>query len=136
MYTTVPLIDPNTVHTGFWLLFAMFFLIAAFCAAATIEVTDAEGKSIGKIVLVHIGIFTALMAYPFYDSFIYQRPIPKNEPVTAHKVMFDSTTAMTSGKYPKQYIAGIVIYKTPDGEVTFKTHDGMVYPDTVVLYKN
>jgi hypothetical protein len=61
----------------------------------------------------------------------------KNEKVEATLVGFQSEGYNErSGKSRADYHYNYVIYKTPDGEVMFRSFSGNAYPKQAILYKN
>ncbi len=43
---------------------------------------------------------------------------------------------MTSGKTKRAYLQGYVVYKVPEGEVSFRRSTGVVYPQYAIIYMN
>lgn len=125
-YTLTQLADPNLSHVGFYAIMGitlLFSLVVFFIGLVDFGYTYKEA-SVFPICM------TALVLFPTYhNSFNVKSPVPTNEPVTATLV------ERTTGKYPHDVNVAYVIYKTPDGEVSFKRGQGHVYPKTAVLYR-
>ena len=67
---------------------------------------------------------------------VYTRPKYDNIQVVGTKVDQYEQTEMTTGKNKRQYMQGYVVYKVPEGEVSFRRNTGVVYPQQAIIYMN
>ncbi len=130
-YTTQIIANPNDSNTGFWLVFFICSLIFCLVFIAT-EDDDEYTRNIVRAFFFLIG--SAVCLYVGYES-RKELPVPLNQPTEAYMVGHFESNERTSGKYPKDYIAQNVVYRTPDGDISFKRKDGVVYAPKVILYK-
>lgn len=131
-YTVTQLADPNLSHVGFYAITGialMFSLVVFFIGIGELRYTYKEAAVFPICML-------ALVLLPTYHySFNVKSPVPTNEPVTATLVSGYETVERTTGKYPHDVNVAYVIYKTPDGEVSFKRDQGNIYPKSAILYR-
>lgn len=125
-YTTSVIEDVNNSHIGFWLL-----AIAAIFLAMIFSIIINDTINVDSHVVTSI-LWVLIMAYPFYESYIKEYPRPNNEPVIA-TLVHTYESEIRSGK---QLISTeFVIYKVPEGDVSFRRVTGVVYAKEVVLYR-
>lgn len=129
-YTTTVIEDINNSHLGFWLL-AIAAIIPSIVAFLIYLETVYTKISTSQSFVVPITTWIVLMMYPFYDSYIKEYPRPKNEPVVA-TLVHTYESEIRSGK--QLVSAEFVIYKVPEGEVSFRRTSGVVYSKEAVLY--
>lgn len=133
-YTTEMIADPNLSHVGFWFVVGIITLLFTPLTMDILE--DPPKTSIDWFwVKAFIALYFAVIAFSAYQSFFRLVPVPLNKPVIATLVAEYESDERTGGKYPKNYIGQNVVYKTPDGTISFRRQNGVVYAEQVVLYK-
>lgn len=130
-YNTAPVLGDYHLHMGFWFITIVCLLL--YCAGYLIQCAE-EGH--GKLSLgsaITIPIFSIIIGIAAYNSF-GKGKFCENQPVVAE--LLDRTYAATyrTGKY-SSVVDTHVIYKTPDGEVTYRRESGKIYPQQATLYK-
>lgn len=131
-YTLTQLADPNLSHSGFYVIMGitfLFSLVVFFIGVAEFGYTYKEASAFP------ICMVALLFLAAYHNSFNVKSPVPTNEPVTATLVSGYETVERTTGKYPHDVNVAYVIYKTPDGEVSFKREQGKIYPKSAILYR-
>jgi hypothetical protein len=130
MYSTQPF-EANSIYATLILGTLFWITVSAFCSGMLViarESSDTckDGILFRNMFLISFAIVECLFLFNI------DKPVqPKNEHVIAHKVSYGSM--LSSGKYPVREM--YVVYKVPDGEVSFKMLEGTVYPDEAVLYR-
>lgn len=125
-YTITVIEDINNSHVGFWLFAIAAIILASLFALAISNAITCNDRIVASI------LWVCFMAYPFYDSYIKEYPRPKNEPVIATMV-HSYESEIRSGK--QLVSAEFVVYKVPEGEVSFRRTPGVVYSKEAVLYR-
>jgi hypothetical protein len=140
MYTMHPIAGSYDHHGGFYticflaaVVLAAFYIWNYYDSKKPEEEQEIDKKV--KILVPAICLFslmtTGWASYNTGDK-------PENKPVVAQLIKSEESLERTKlskhryGDIPKMF----VIYKVPEGEVTFPRHSGVVYPDSVILYKN
>lgn len=132
MYTFAQLANENNTHTGFYIILVFVGLCVALALLAIADDSDARWREVLQV----FGGALLVLVYPFYLSFLKEVPVPRNEAVTATLVENASwNRAESCGKYSTCDYS-YVVYMTPEGEVSFRRGQGIVYPKTAILYKN
>lgn len=134
--TPLPIIDNLHNHDGLMVIgVATLFLILVVWAyrASANQKTYFANYALAYIVI---------MGYPAYISFTTGEIItPKNEVIIAelqgfwgenHKETRQSGKTYTTVDVHNQF----VVYKTPDGNISFKMHPNTPYPEKAILYRN
>lgn len=139
MYTTYPLVNTADNHTGFYLLFVLVPILIA--VTRYLYLKDKRDNKLGSDAIVAcnsvyvVGILM-LVCVGYLSWTIGDRP--KNEQVIADLVRgveIIEPTVVSKGRVEAIPVM-FVIYKTPEGDVSFRRKEGYVYPTRVVLYKN
>lgn len=130
-YNMAPVLGDYHSQLGFWLVTGVSLLL--YIIGYLIQYFD-EGSikpNLGSVIM--IPIFSIIIGITAYNSF-GKGQLCENQPVIAE--LIDKTYAETyrSGKY-SSVIDTHVIYKTPDGEVTYQRSNGTIYPQQATLYK-
>lgn len=138
MYTTYPLANTADNHTGFLIIFIFSILMCVllgFIRYSSRKTGDVDiSDVVYKCIYTFFVAFVAVSGYNSYTTGIR----PKNEPVVAELVKtIETTEPIRVGK--RQFTSVpvmFVVYKTAEGEVSFRRAEGVVYADHAILYKN
>lgn len=133
-YTFAPLppVDTLNSHAGF-VLIAMFVCIILLIWWAA---TNRPNHSF------FILLYILIMAYPAYESWHSgEIKVYKNEVITAELTGFwgeNHKETQKSGKTTNVIDVHnqFVMYKTPDGIISFKMNPNTPYPEKAILYRN
>lgn len=130
-YNMVPVLGDYYSNTGFWFITGVSLLL--YIAGYLIQCFD-EGSikpNWGSVIM--IPIFSIIIGITAYNSF-GKGELCENQPVVAELLDKTYTAHYRSGKY-SSVVDTHVIYKTPDGEVTYRRESGKIYPQQATLYK-
>lgn len=130
MYTFHPIVNLANSRMGFYIVVVSVIIVLLLIQLA--KWGDQDDKDMFFHIVLTISAF--LVALTSHQSWA-DKP-PKNEQVIATKVKETENIATSTGKDKSTFPVMHVIYKTPDGEVSFRKRDGAIYPDKAILYKN
>lgn len=140
-YTTQPLppIDTLNDHSGFVALAVICFFLALFITA---WLTDDMHDSGTATIIVFVIVYSLMLAYPAYVSWhTGEIKTYANVPVQAELLgtyaevqRYEYREGKSNRDVTSRY--KYVIYRTPDGDVTFEAGLGIAYPRVATLYKN
>lgn len=150
-YTFNPITDWSVIHTGFYIALgvALFVVLVAGSIEYDMEIrytnkwldfsgTVWQRHEFFKTTKVIAVIMTIIFVLPSaYFSFRPDQYKPENRKVIATLVdEGERYEEYRESKKTKTRLAAHVTYMTPDGPVTFKKYDGMIYPEQIILYRN
>lgn len=131
-YTLAPVADINQSHSGFLILSLAAAIPSILAYMFYLDMCGNKKWLFVRPSMVPVVVWVILMIYPFYDSYIKEYPVPKNEPIVA--ILVDGYTSdVQEGKVAVS--AEFVTYKVPEGQVSFRRLIGMVYSSELILYR-
>lgn len=129
MYTLQPVADLTNYHGGFvvWLIIAVIIVVASV----------AFFEDYLPVTVVVACFCIAMTFHVGYRSFYNPGYTPpKNEKVIGELVGDYGVMRNTGGKTNRTYIQPYVVYRVPEGEVSFPRSEGALYPNRAIIYKN
>jgi hypothetical protein len=136
-FTPIPPVDTINSHAGFYILAVFIGFIILVWWAFTVE---AAGRRINHSFFILMYIL--IMAYPAYYSWHSgEIKVYKNEVITAELTGFwgeNHQENVREGKNNRVIDVHnqFVMYKTPDGIISFKMNPNTPYPEKAILYRN
>ena len=130
MYSFSPLPDLSYDHTEFYM-----FCVTCLMLAGYITVCFGDGEFGLPVFVVGQLFVCASMYYAYYCSYAPFHPV--NEQVIGKFVAaVPDVYRRREGKRDVEHHALTVTYAVPGGDVTLGATYGIVYPRSVILYKN
>lgn len=84
-----------------------------------------------------LGFCLLILSFPLSIQYDEWKNPPLNEEVTAYLIPGEDTRLyLSGGKHKALYSRTMVYYKVPDGVTAVQRHEGLVYPEVAILYRN
>lgn len=142
MYSLQPFYDPNQDHFGFW--FVLIIVTIVFLCYLVLSRTmyedereDRRPKTIWAIITwtrAYI-VIPALLSILAFTAHVSWKPVPGPSNTRVIGTLVDGyETVELSGKRQTSPTL-FVMYRVPEGDVSFKRQPGVVYPKQAILYK-
>lgn len=130
-YNMTPVLGDYYSNAGFWFIFGfvVFFYAVNYLLVSSIE-GDYTPSALSYIFAV---ISVTIIGIAGFNSF-GKGELCENQPVIAELIDKTYVETYRTGKY-SSVIDTHVIYKTPDGEVTYRRSNGTIYSQQATLYK-
>lgn len=130
MYTMAPLPNTFDAHAGFWIVLTVATVLLAMALWSQKNDRNDIGFS-GPFWYLCLVACAGWVSWNTGD-------IPTNAKVEGQLVTGHSETSKEErvGKITQIVNRAFVTYTVPGGEVTFERKTGVLYPNSVVLYKN
>ncbi len=110
------------------------FSLIGIAMSASVSLYNETNHNQRKYWPIWVGVcITTLFSATF---FYYNRTIPLNQKVVGTLVQQYSQEEYTTGKHKQLINQGYVVYRVPEGEVSFRRGTGVVYPKNAILYMN
>ena len=126
-YTSISIWVALMFMTGVGLIFGLVI--------SMIVVSESESYNEGRNFAITMGLVMAL-AYAIGIIGYAKRTIYQTIPVTGILVDQYTQQEYTTGKNKRLIDQAYVVYRVPEGEVSFRRGSGVVYPKEAVLYMN
>ncbi len=130
MYTTVPVLDPNLDHFGFYLTLVVLSFVGLLICWAFSDIGFSIKQTRRLFVTVFV-LWVSVIGFSFYKSYIVDVPSPTNTKVIA---TFKRYVVQSEGKHSHPAVFGEFI--VPEGTLLLRLPDNHPVSERVVLYKN